>query len=142
VRRLILRAHVWLVACLILLLVKVLSLRGLLRALTPPRWCRPYRRLPAEAVAEAVRRRLARPWHMKRRACLREGLMLFHFLCLAGRDPEVHFAVFPPASPPSPMHAHCWVTLDGAPWSSPPQGPSAEMMLYSRSLGTRLLQSR
>ena len=136
-RRLILRAHIGSVALLVPLLVRVLPLRGVLWLMTPPRWWRPYRRVAPDAVCGAVRRRLARPRLMKRRACLREGLMLFHFLCLAGHEPELHFAVFPPAPAPRRVHAHCWVTLDGCECSAPPQEPSAEMMRYTRATGAR-----
>lgn len=138
-RRLVLRAHVCWVACLIPLLDRVLPLRGMLWALTPARWWHPYRGVTPEAIAEAVRRRLARPRQMKRRACLREGLMLFHFLCLAGLDPELHFAVFPAEPAPRPMHAHCWVTLAGVPCSAPAQPPCAEVMRHSRSAGVTLV---
>lgn len=136
-RRLILRAHVWSAALLIPLLVKLLPLRWVLWLMTSSRWRRPYRGVPPEAILEAVRRRLARPRLMKRRACLREGLMLFHFLCLAGHEPEIHFAVFPPERPPRPAHAHCWVTLGSRECSAPPQKPFAEMMRYARSTGAR-----
>ncbi|HUT37592.1 MAG TPA: lasso peptide biosynthesis B2 protein [Planctomycetota bacterium] len=138
-RRLVLRAHVWWEACLILLLVKLLPLTWVLRLLSPPRWWHPYRGVSPDAIGELVRRRLARPRHMKRRACLRQGLMLFHFLCLAGHEPELHFAVFPAESPPRPMHAHCWVTLGGVACSPPAEPPCAEMMRYARGTGARLL---
>lgn len=136
-RRLILRTHVGSLAFLIPLLVRLLPLRWVLRAMTPPRWWRPYRGASPETISEAVRRRLARPRLMRRRACLREGLLLFHFLCLAGHEPELHFAVFPPEDPPRRVHAHCWVTMSGREWSSPPQEPFAEMMRYARSTGAR-----
>jgi len=137
VRRLILRAHVWSLAFLIPVLVRLLPLRWVLRTMAPPRWWRPYRGVPQAAIAEAIRRRLANPRQMKRRACLREGLMLFHFLCLTGQEPEMHFGVFPPEPAPRRVHAHCWVTLDGRECSAPPQGPSAEVMRYTRSAGAR-----
>ncbi|MBM4042090.1 MAG: lasso peptide biosynthesis B2 protein [Planctomycetes bacterium] len=138
-RRLLLRAHVWWVACLIPLLDRLLPLGGVLWVLTPSRWWHPYRGVAPEAIGELVRRRLARPRQMKRRACLRQGLMLFHFLCLAGREPVLHFAVFPAEPAPQPMHAHCWVTLDGQECSPPAQRPCAEMMRYARGTGARLL---
>lgn len=136
-RRLVLRAHIWMAACLVVPLVHALPLRWVLRALSPPRWWRPYRGVAPEEVSELVGRRLARPWHMKRRACLREGLVLFHFLCLAGHEPVLHFAVFPPEPRPRAMHAHCWVTLGGRACSAPPREPTAEVMRYDRSAGAR-----
>jgi hypothetical protein len=126
---------VWWVALVIPLLLRVFPLRWVLRLLAPPRWWRPYAGMAPGRIAEAVARRLARPRMMRRRACLREGLLLFHFLCLAGGEPTVHFAVFPPDEAPSPVHAHCWVTLGGRAWSEPPQGPSVELMRYTRREG-------
>jgi len=76
--------------------------------------------------------RLARPRHMKQRPCLREGLLLFHFLCLAGREPEVHFSVFDPPASRERLDGHCWVSLDGRAVSAPPSEPSVEMMRYRR----------
>ncbi len=140
-RRLILRAHVSAAATLILLLVEVLPLRCLLRVLTPPRWFKPYRRMAADEIIASVRRRLARPRRMKRRACLREGLVLFHFLSLAGQEPMIDFAVFPPERAPRPMHADWWVTLNGRECSAPPTRPSAEMLRYSRARGARVTGS-
>ena len=134
--RLVLRAHVWVVAALIVVVVK-LPLPWVLWLVTPWRWWQPYRSVSPDTIAQAVRRRLARPRQMKRRACLREGLTLFHFLCLAGHEPEMHFAVFPPDQAPRPMHAHCWVTLDGHPCSAPPQQPCAEVLHHSRAAGSQ-----
>jgi hypothetical protein len=136
-RRAVLRAHVWLLAFAVPVLVRVLPLRAVLWVMAPPRWWRPYRGVPPEAIAATVRRRLARPRQMKRRACLREGLLVFHFLCLAGHEPVIRFAVFPPQPAPRAVHAHCWVTLDGRPCSAPPEGPSAELMRYARATGVR-----
>jgi hypothetical protein len=137
VGRLILRAHIGSVALVVPLLVRVLPLRWVLRVMTPPRGWLPYRGVATGALCEAVRRRLARPRLMRRRPCLREGLMIFHFLSLTGHEPEMHFAVFPPESPPRQIHAHCWVTLDGVECSAPPQGQVAEMMRYARATGAR-----
>ncbi len=131
-RLLVLKTHVWLAAVATVLLVKALPLRWVLRLLSPPRWLRPYRGVSAETMVEVVRRRLARPRHMRRRACLREGLLLFHFLCLAAREPEVHFSVFEPPAGSERLDAHCWVSLDGRTLSSPPSGSSVEMMRYRR----------
>ena len=138
-RRLVLRAHVWWVACLIPPLDRLLPLNGMLWLLTPSRWWHPYRGVPPEAIGDLVQRRLAHPRQMKRRACLRQGLMLFHFLCLAGHEPVLHFAVFPAEPAPRPMHAHCWVTLDGRDYSAPAQRPCAEMMRYTRASGAERL---
>jgi len=128
--RLILRAHVFLLAGVIPLLVRVLPLKGLLRLLTPPERVRPYRGASAREIASAVRGRLRRPRHMRRRRCLREGLLLFHFLCLSGRSAVLRVGVYAGAGGRS--RAHCWVTLDGESVSAPPDGPVAEVLTHAR----------
>jgi len=113
---LILRMHVRLLATIMPLLVRLLKLPALLRLLTPGR--RLYGGIDSLRVIAAVKRRLERPRNMRRRACLREGLMLFHFLRLAGYDAALHFSVYPPHDDVR-MHAHCWVSLDGRCVSTP-----------------------
>ncbi len=129
-RELLLRGHVWCVGTLIPLLVKFIPLRALIRLLTPPRCLRLYRKTGEERIVAIVRRRLERPRNMKRRACLREGLMLFHFLRLSGRPAILRFGVYSPGSDPNRLHAHCWVTLDGRALSPPPQEPHADVLTH------------
>lgn len=130
-RRWILAIHIWLVAATIPLLDNLLGLRALLAVLSPPRWLRPYRAIPAEVIAQTVRRRLARPWVMKRRRCLRHGLTLFHFLCLAGISSELQIGVFPRQGPR--MQAHAWVVSAGLALSDPPEQPLAVVLRRSRT---------
>ena len=108
-----LRVHVWLVAAVMPLLVDMLSLPMLVRLLTPPAWWRPYRRASVRQMLDAVQRRLARPINMRRRACLRRSLVLYHFLRLAGRQASIEFGVFSPSAETKRMHGHCWVSMDG-----------------------------
>ena len=126
--RLILRGHIWLLATLILLLVKIFPLKQLLRLLTPPLRFKPYEGTPPEEISRLVAHRLRQPWHMRRRACLRQGLTLFHFLRLAGCPAVLHIGVFPPQLDIRRMHAHCWVTLNGAALSPPPELPVATLL--------------
>jgi hypothetical protein len=112
-REFILKAHVWSGATFMPLLVRLLPLKALLSLLTPPANMRPYRNVPRERIVSMIQRRLRRPRNMKRRACLRRGLMLYHFLRLAGLPAVLHFGVLPPSSDPHRLHAHCWVSLDG-----------------------------
>jgi hypothetical protein len=123
----VLRWHVWLVATAAPVLVRMFSLRRLLGLLTPASGLRPYAHVPPERISEMVRRRLERPRNMRRRACLREGLVLFHFLRLAGLPAELHVGIYPPSSDPRRLHGHCWVTVGGQCFSSPPGSPAAEM---------------
>ena len=128
-----LRVHVWVVATLIPLLVKLTPLRKLLGLLTPRRSARVYRRVPIEQIALLVRNRLSKVIHMRRRACLREGIVLFHFLRLAGHDAVIRFAVYPPSDDEGPMHAHCWVTVGERDISAPPDGPYRTIMVHGEA---------
>jgi len=122
-------AHVGLLATVIPLLDRLFSLQTILRLLTPPHHLQPYRKVPTETIAAAVGRRLAHPHNMRRRACLRSGWMLFHFLRLAGRRPVLRIAVYPPQDGVC-LRAHCWVTLNGAEVSAPPDGAAAVVVEY------------
>ena len=123
-----LRAHVWTVATLLPLAVRFVPLKRLLRLMTPPAWWRPYRRVATERIVAVVSARLATPRNMKRRACLRRGLLLYHFLRLAGRAAELRFGVYPQPDAAGRMHAHAWVTLDGQDLAAPPDAPHAELL--------------
>lgn len=136
------RLHIALFTFITPLLVRLFPLRILLRLVTPPSGITPYRKMPPERIVAAVKRRLAAPRMMRRRACLREGLTAFHFLSLAGYSPELRFCVYPPDPSQRHMHAHCWVVLDGNPLTSPPQQAHAEMMRYSRAGGLVKVESR
>ncbi len=125
-----LRVHVGLVATFIPLLVKFVPLKTLAKLLTPPTWLVIYRRIPAEFIVETVHRRLESPRNMKRRSCLREGLVLFHFLKLAGIPAVMHFCVYQQQENSPRMHAHCWVTVDDAAISSPPTDPHVIMFIH------------
>ena len=110
---LVLRIHVWLAVALVPLLVRLAGLEALLKLATPRRPWRLYRRLSCETVARAVARRLRRPRHMKRRACLRRGLALYHFLRLAGHPAVLRIGAWPGRRDGGRLHAHCWVTVGG-----------------------------
>ncbi len=126
--RLILRGHVWLLATLIPLLEKFIPLKWLLRLLTPPPRFQPYAGTSPEEISRLVTHRLREPRNMRRRACLRQGLTLFHFLKLAGWPAVLRIGVFPPGLDRRRMHAHCWVTLNDVPLSPPPEQPVATLL--------------
>ena len=129
-RYLLLRAHVWALATVVPLMVRLVALPRLLRWLTPPAELCPYRRFPVDRIVTVVRRRLANPRNMRRRACLREGLVLFHFLRLSERPAELHFGIYPTPDKIGRMHAHCWVTLGGDSVSTPPGDPHAVLLVH------------
>ena len=130
----VLRAHVWLVATLLPLLVRVLPLKALLRLMTPPARLKPYGAIAPDRIVAAVDGRLRNPRNMRRRACLRHGLTLYHFLRLAGVPAVLEFGVYPPELDPGRMHAHCWVTVDGVAASAPPGQPAAVVLRHGPGL--------
>lgn len=107
-----LRAHVWLVATVIPLLVRAVPLKRLLRLLNPSPRRQPYRGLTCQQIIDIVSRRVRAPRNMRRRSCLRFGLTLFHFLRLSGYPAILHFGVLPKTDS-GRMQAHCWVSVPG-----------------------------
>ena len=130
IREFILRGHLWLVATLVPLAVKFLPLKRLLQLLTPPRRLAPYAGILPDRIVAIVERRLRRPRNMRRRACLRKGTVLFHFLRLAGVAASLHISVYPPPARQKRMLAHCWVSVDGRCLCNPPKGPVALSLVH------------
>ena len=127
---LILRIHIWLLAAVIPLLIKLLPLKKLLRLMTPKAKCDLYKSITPEQVTEMVHRRLRRPRHMRNRPCLRKGLTLFYFLRLAGAPAKIHIAVHTPTTDSNRIRAHCWVVLDGLAMTEPINGPGPTILTY------------
>jgi len=117
------------------LLVNLFSLKRLLWLMTPSARFRPYKGASPREIAKIVRRRLRNPTNMRRRRCLREGLMMFHFLCLAGKAAVLRIGAYAPSEGLKRMHAHCWVTLDGDCISSPPHEPVAVVLTHTQPRG-------
>jgi hypothetical protein len=124
-----LRCHIWLAARLLPLRAKRRPIEALLIDATPPAAFEPYRGVGAETIVEAVRATLARPWRMRGRRCLREGLIAFRFLRLAGHPAVLHFAVAS-RSPEDRLRAHCWVTLGSAAIMNGPQEGMVSLMRW------------
>lgn len=89
-----------------------------------------YAGLPAEYISRRVRRSVRRPWLMRDRRCLREGLLGFEFLCRSGYSPELHFAVDPGSLSTERISAHCWVCLDGKPIVGDRQGDQLTVFVH------------
>jgi len=121
--------HVWIIAAIIPLLVRVLCLKTILQVFTPSPLFQPYRGMSAEDLAGVVKNRLKRPICMVRRPCLREGLLMFYFLRLAGLEATLHISVYP-REVFGRFHAHCWVTSFGKTISIPPGLKMAEVFSY------------
>jgi hypothetical protein len=133
---LVLRAHVWLVATLVPLLVKLLPLKQLLRLLTPPAWIAPYRGIGQDRIVERVAHHLRSPRNMRRRYCLRLSLTLFHFLRLAGYPAVLRIGVYPRTAHSPRTQAHGWVTLHEVALTSPPEGPAAVILVHGQAQAT------
>ena len=106
-----LAGHIWLLASVVPLLVRIFPIRLILRSAQPPRFLRPYDGVAAERIVSMVNRRLRKPRNMKRRACLRQGLLIFHFLKLANLPAVLHFTVAPLSQGPKRLYGHSFVTL-------------------------------
>jgi hypothetical protein len=117
--RWLLRWHIGWLALLLPDASQLVPLARLLAWLTPRGPLRCYRGLSEQEIVRLVRNRLHRPWRMRGRRCLREALLCFHFLRLAGVPAEVHFGVFVRAR--GREFAHCWVVVSGRCVTSPPQ---------------------
>ncbi|TIS53513.1 MAG: lasso peptide biosynthesis B2 protein [Mesorhizobium sp.] len=112
--RVLFRTHLWLSARLMPVLIGKRDFETVLRwaPLTAPT---PYRGLPSAYVVARVNRTVRHPWLMRDRRCLREGLLGFRFLRMAGFDPDLHFGVDAKSMDQPRLAAHCWVCLDGKP---------------------------
>ena len=132
-RSAILRGHVSLLALVIPDLARRLPLARLLALFTPRGPGRLYAGFTSDEIVHVVQRRLQRPWRMRRRPCLRLGLLLFHFLRLAGVPAVLHFCVYRQTLGPESSgreQAHCWVTVDGRCIASPPEDEHVVILVH------------
>ena len=113
-------AGVWIAARLLPVCVGSSELDRLLSMATPRPGRSAHTHLSPAAIAAAVKRAARRPWVMRNRRCLREGLLAFHYLRLAGHHPLLHFAVEPGSLSEAKLAAHCWVTVDDDVLMNPP----------------------
>jgi len=87
-------------------------------------------RPPVASIVRAVKRSTKGPWFMRRRRCLREGLLAYRFLGLAGHAPTIHFAVDRTSLDEDVASGHCWVTVDGRTVINPPSPGMVEVVAY------------
>ncbi|MFN0263142.1 lasso peptide biosynthesis B2 protein [Tepidamorphus sp. 3E244] len=131
------QANLWLAARLLPSFSRA-EIGTLLRMATPPKEARAYTGLGAREITDAVQHTTARPWRMRGRRCLREGLLAFHYLSLAGHRPILHFAVEPASLKTDKTSAHCWVSVDGDILLNPPSPTMMPLFTYD---GTRQIPS-
>jgi hypothetical protein len=130
-------ASVWIAARLLPACVGSSDLDRLLSLATPRPGASGYPTLSAAEIAAAIKRAARRPWVMRDRRCLREGLLAFRYLSLAGHRPLLHFAVEPGSLSESRLSAHCWITVDGQVLMNPPT--STMMPLFAWD-GARMIE--
>ena len=66
-------------------------------------------------ITARVLRATRRPWLMRDRRCLRQGLLGCRFLAEAGYAPELHFGIDGDSIGTHRLAAHCWVCIQGKP---------------------------
>ncbi len=122
--------NLWIAARLLPQVMKHRQLDDILRRATPPKTERAYSSMEAASIIGAVKQSVARPWRMRGRRCLREGLLAFHYLSLAGYAPVLHFGIVPRTAVTSRPRAHCWISLDGTTVLNPPAEPMLDLFAY------------
>lgn len=108
------RLHLWLSARLMPVLIGQRDFETVLKW-APLQAPTPYRGLPSAYIVASVNRTVRHPWLMRDRRCLREGLLGFRFLRMAGFDPDLRFGVDAKSMQEPRLSAHCWVCLDDEP---------------------------
>lgn len=81
---------------------------------------RRYGGLSVEAITDRVKRVARHPWLMRDRRCLREGMLAFRFLTLAGIPAKIHFGVDRDSVSAPVLSAHCWISVNGEVVMNPP----------------------
>ena len=89
-----------------------------------------YQGIPAEHIIGFVTQAARRPWLMRDRRCLREGLLAFRYLSLAGHHPELHFSIAPSSLSAARPRAHCRVAIDGRTVLNPCPEPMLDLFSY------------
>jgi len=103
-----------------------------LMALTKPAPRVPYRGLAAEYIVRRVKKTTRRPWLMRDRPCLRDGILAMRFLRLAGYEPTLHFGLDKNSVGADTLSAHCWVALNNKIMLNPPTPSMIEILIYAR----------
>jgi hypothetical protein len=128
-RRLRFRLALWWWTMVIPVLARGRELKSLIDRAAPGAG-EPYAGLPAEYIARRVKRAARKPWFMRDRQCLREGLLAFRFLTLAGYRPELRFGVDRKSVARNTLSAHCWIVLDKEVLLNSPDPNMVEILIY------------
>lgn len=135
------RWNLWVAARLLPMFAKRRALGEILQRATPDPAARAYGDLPPGEMIAAVKAVVARPWRMRGRRCLREGLLAFHYLSLAGHRPVLHFAIVPKTALTNRPRAHCWVSVAGETVMNPPLEPMLDLFSYDGRAAMPVRQS-
>jgi hypothetical protein len=125
--------NLWIAARLLPFFTKNRPLDEILARATPDAGAHGYGELSASKIIQEVKRVVSRPMRMRGRRCLREGLLAFHYLLLAGHRPILHFGLLPQTIMTAHPRAHCWITIDGAIMLNPPEVPMIDLFAYDGS---------
>lgn len=123
------RAALWVTARTMPLRVRGMALKPLLE-LYEPGSLRPFVGIAPAAMLEAVRRVTHHPWGMRDRRCLRQGLLAYRYLSMAGFSPALHFGVDRNSIADPRISAHCWIVLDGKVVLNPPVEAMVTVFVY------------
>jgi len=104
-----------------------------LLALTRPRSTTPYLGLAAGHIVKRVKHACRRPWLMRDRRCLREGLLALRFLSMAGYRPLLRFGVARGSAASGRVSAHCWVEVEGDTILNAPPPDMVEVLRHAPS---------
>lgn len=123
------RVNLWIAARLLPLYAKRGSLGDLLALATPTPGTLDEAG-DVSAIVAAVKETTARPWRMRGRRCLREGLLAFHYLSRSGKAPLLHFGVDRSSLRGERTKAHCWVSVGGETVLNAPKNQLHELFVY------------
>lgn len=87
-----------------------------------------YVNLPAEYILRHVAQVTCRPYFMRERRCLRQGLLAFRFMKAAGHDVELHFGI--DRTRRQDIRAHCWIVHDGSVVLNPPDADTQSIFVH------------
>ena len=99
---------------------------------TAPTSSRPYAGFSAGTIWRSCHRAVKRPLLMRDRPCLREGLLLYRFLTLAGHDPTLYFGIDRNSVDKTRVRAHCWVVV-GDRVFNPPETSMIEILKHQNA---------
>lgn len=127
------KTNLWMAARLIPFYAFRRPLSDLLMRTTPEPGRHPLAGKDSGEILKAVKRSVKRPRLMRGQRCLREGLLAFHFLSLAGYSPVLHFGMVGKTARNPKPRAHCWLSLEGETVLNPPNEPMIDLFTFDGS---------